>query len=76
VHAATTAKFLWISLQFLLRGSEAREGTGPEKARVRVGSLGRSDGGSGEGKVTLLELLSAGVLDLEIDIRNLIGKAA
>jgi hypothetical protein len=38
--------------------------------------LGRIDGGSGEGKVTLLELFSAGVLGLEIDIRNLIGKAA
>ena len=48
VHAATTAKFLWISLQFLLRGSESREGTGPEKARVRAGSLGRSAGGSGD----------------------------
>jgi hypothetical protein len=38
--------------------------------------LGRIDGGSGEGKVTPLELFSAGVLDLEIGIRNLIGKAA
>ena len=41
-------------------------------ARGLVGAMG----GSGEGKVTRLELFSAGVLDLEDDVRELIRAAA
>ena len=41
-------------------------------ARGLVGALG----GSGEGKVTPLELFAAGVLGLNPDIRDLSGRAA